>query len=72
MHWVSGGGGRLFDLGCGNGSVAAHMADRGWDVTGVDPSAEGIAQANRAYPDIRLEQGSAYDDLAEKYGRFRS
>ena len=49
-----------------------HMADRGWDVTGVDPSAEGIAQANRAYPDIRLEQGSAYDDLAEKYGRFRS
>lgn len=61
---------RLFDLGCGNGSVGAHLASHGWAVTGVDPSSEGIAQARRAYPHLRFEEGSAYDDLAAKYGRF--
>lgn len=60
----------LFDLGCGNGSVGAHLAGEGWSVTGVDPSSEGIAQAKNAYPNLRFEQGSAYDDLAAKYGRF--
>lgn len=61
---------RLFELGCGNGSVAHELSQRGWEVTGVDPSAEGIAQANAAHPALRLEQGSAYDDLAGSYGRF--
>lgn len=61
---------RLFDLGCGNGSVAAYLAGQGWGVTGVDPSSEGIAQANTAFPHLRLEMGSAYDDLAAIYGRF--
>jgi len=61
---------RLFDLGCGNGSIAAILARDGWDVTGVDVSSEGIAQAQRAYPKLKLAKGSAYDDLATKYGRF--
>lgn len=61
---------RLFELGCGNGSVAHALTQWGWDVTGVDPSAEGIAQANRAYPDLKLYSGSAYDDLATQYGQF--
>lgn len=61
---------RIFDLGCGNGSVAAFLADEGWDVTGIDPSVEGIATAKATHPDLRLELGSAYDDLAAKYGRF--
>ncbi len=61
---------RLFDLGCGNGSVGAAFAMEGWDVTGVDPSYEGIAQARKAYPALQLEEGSAYDDLATKYGCF--
>jgi 2-polyprenyl-3-methyl-5-hydroxy-6-metoxy-1,4-benzoquinol methylase len=61
---------RLFELGCGNGSVAAFLAAQGWDVTGVDPSSEGIGQANRAYPQLKLYQGSAYDELAETYGRY--
>lgn len=60
----------LFELGCGNGSVSHELSRRGWDVTGVDPSAEGIAQANRAYPDLKLHPGSAYDDLATRYGSF--
>lgn len=63
-------GSRLFDLGCGNGSVAKEMTQRGFAVTGIDASAEGIAAANARYPDIRLEQGSAYDALAAKFGTF--
>ncbi|TWT35963.1 putative S-adenosylmethionine-dependent methyltransferase/MSMEI_2290 [Posidoniimonas corsicana] len=63
-----GGARRLFDLGCGNGSVAHHFARQGFNVSGVDVSSEGIAQAKAAYPDLRLEVGSAYDDLAPVYG----
>lgn len=61
---------RLFELGCGNGSVAALLDREGWDITGVDPSQEGIAHAKIAHPHLRLESGSAYDDLAQRYGRF--
>ena len=67
---ASGGGRRLFELGCGNGSVARLLTARGWDVTGVDPSVEGIAQARAADPGLKLATGSAYDDLAGQYGRF--
>jgi 2-polyprenyl-3-methyl-5-hydroxy-6-metoxy-1,4-benzoquinol methylase len=41
---------RLFELGCGNGSMAHALSQRGWHITGVDPSAEGIVQARAAYP----------------------
>lgn len=61
---------RLFELGCGNGSVAHELAQRGWDVTGVDPSMEGIAQAQREHSELKLHSGSAYDDLAGQYGQF--
>ena len=61
---------QLFELGCGNGSVAARLAELGWGITGVDPSREGIAQARAAHPGLRLATGSAYDDLAGIYGRF--
>jgi hypothetical protein len=55
---------RLLDLGCGNGSVGAMLAKDVWSVTGVDPSSEGITDVREAYPDLRFEEGSAYDDLA--------
>jgi len=61
---------RLFELGCGNGSVAHELTRRGWDLTGVDPSVEGIEQARAAYPELKLATGSAYDDLATQYGQF--
>ncbi|MER9061654.1 class I SAM-dependent methyltransferase [Mesorhizobium sp. M0698] len=59
----------IFDLGCGNGSVAKHLSDR-CVVTGIDPSKSAVAIANKAYPDIRIENGSAYDDLRARYGTF--
>jgi 2-polyprenyl-6-hydroxyphenyl methylase/3-demethylubiquinone-9 3-methyltransferase len=61
---------RIFDLGCGNGSVAQWLTQRGFDVTGVDPSTEGIGHAKRCRPNLKLHEGSAYDDLAAIYGRF--
>jgi len=39
-------------------------------VTGVDPSIEGIQQAKAEFPNLKLENGSAYDDLAAIYGQF--
>jgi 2-polyprenyl-6-hydroxyphenyl methylase/3-demethylubiquinone-9 3-methyltransferase len=64
------GGKRLFELGCGNGSVANELVRLGWEVSGVDPSEQGIAQANARFPAIPLRIGSAYDDLASQYGTF--
>lgn len=61
---------RVFDLGCGNGSVAATVAMRGWKVTGVDPSIDGIAEAKMAYPNLALYAGSAYSHLSVVYGRY--
>jgi 2-polyprenyl-6-hydroxyphenyl methylase/3-demethylubiquinone-9 3-methyltransferase len=60
----------LFELGCGNGSVANFLTQRGWNITGVDPSSEGIMHANKSFPKIKLQKGSAYDDLSNKYGQF--
>ena len=49
-HGVS----RLFELGCGNGSMANLLRQRGYEVVGVDPSPQGIVQGNLHYPEIRL------------------
>ncbi len=61
---------RLFELGCGNGAVAAVLAREGYHVTGVDVSAQGLEQAQRRHPQLSLRLGSAYDRLADTYGRF--
>ena len=64
-------GRRIFELGCGNGSFANELAASGFDVCGIDASEQGIAFANRHYPHLSgLGLGSAYDDLAARYGRF--
>jgi 2-polyprenyl-6-hydroxyphenyl methylase/3-demethylubiquinone-9 3-methyltransferase len=61
---------RIFELGCGNGSVANALSQLGLEVTGIDASSEGIAQANQFYPDLNLQLGSAYDELRNQYGQF--
>jgi len=60
----------VFELGCGNGSVSCALAEMGFEVTGVDPSREGLQVANERYPHLNLHLGSAYDALAEKFGQF--
>jgi 2-polyprenyl-6-hydroxyphenyl methylase/3-demethylubiquinone-9 3-methyltransferase len=62
--------GRVLEIGCGNGSLAAWIHGQGVDVTGIDTSESGIAQARASHPGIRFEIGSAYDDLAGSFGLF--
>jgi 2-polyprenyl-3-methyl-5-hydroxy-6-metoxy-1,4-benzoquinol methylase len=66
-RWVSR---RAFDLGCGNGATSNMLSWQGFDVTGVDTSETGIQQAQANFPNVRCEVGSAYDDLAARYGVF--
>src|SRR5262249_43296816 len=61
---------RAFDLGCGNGATCHMLHELGFEMTGVDVSREGIEQARRAYPHVRADVGSCYDDLAARYGTF--
>ena len=61
---------RIFELGCGNGAVAEVLTRQGYQLTGVDVSVQGLEQAHRRYPYLSLHQGSAYDRLADSYGRF--
>ena len=61
---------RLFELGCGNGAVAAVLAKQGYHVTGVDVSTQGLEQAQRRHPHLLLRPGSVYDPLADTYGQF--
>lgn len=37
--------GRLLDIGCGTGDFAGHMAQTGWQVTGVEPDQNAAAKA---------------------------
>ena len=46
-----------FDLGCGNGTLTARLADMGFTTIGVDPSESGIAIARRANPSLRFDVG---------------
>jgi 2-polyprenyl-6-hydroxyphenyl methylase/3-demethylubiquinone-9 3-methyltransferase len=38
---------RLLDVGCGNGVVSTRLSEVGYEVTGIDPSVDGIALARR-------------------------
>jgi ubiquinone/menaquinone biosynthesis C-methylase UbiE len=49
--------GRVADVGCGPGRVAAFMAERGLDVVGVDVSQAMLAVARTAHPHIEFEEG---------------
>ncbi len=69
---------RLIDLGCGQGTQALRLARRGYDVTGVDASADLLARFGRdlaAEPAevrgrVRAERG-LIEDYAERAGVSR-
>jgi SAM-dependent methyltransferase len=62
--------GKLLDLGCGTGVHAIEFARRGWNVAGVDLSADMIARASaraaQAGLDIPFRQGDACEAGAER------
>ncbi|MGY1433970.1 class I SAM-dependent methyltransferase [Streptomyces reniochalinae] len=64
------GPGPVAELGCGPGSVTAHLRDLGLDVFGVDLSPALLGLAREAYPDLRFELGSM-DNLDVADGRLR-
>ena len=50
--------GRALDVGCGTGVLAARLAARGYEVSGIDPS-EGMLEVMRAeHPDVEAHRGS--------------
>lgn len=53
--------GLVVDLGCGSGIWAAALIDAGYDVIGVDQSAELLEIARRRAPGARFVHGSLYD-----------
>jgi ubiquinone/menaquinone biosynthesis C-methylase UbiE len=44
----------VLDLGCGDGALAARIAEHGAKVTGLDPSPTALERARRRYPDLEL------------------
>jgi SAM-dependent methyltransferase len=59
---------RIVDIGCGNGYLAGLLAARGFEVVGIEPSADGIAQARAAHPAVRFEQLSVDSELGPQIG----
>ncbi len=57
--------GPVLDVGCGPGTVTAHLTELGLDASGVDLSPRMVEHARRQYPDLRFSVASATDlDLA--------
>jgi trans-aconitate methyltransferase len=48
-------GERILDLGCGTGALTAEIAAAGAEVSGVDRSADMIAEAHKKFPGLRFE-----------------
>ena len=61
-------GKKIFDLGCGNGSVASWLTKEGYIVSGCDISESGIAIAKQQNPSSDLRVASVYDNIREKFG----
>lgn len=61
-------GARVLDIGCGNGSLTAAWAKGGWDVTGVDLSESGVAQAKASHPNIAFHRLPVGPALVEYFG----
>lgn len=65
-----GGKSRIFEIGAGNGAIPNALASQGHEINGIEYSLSGVESARRAFPCLRIEQGSAYDDLRTRYGQF--
>lgn len=61
-------GKRVLDLGCGAGNVAGWLAERGFDVTGIDISPTAIAWAReRAIPRTCFVVGDVVEEIPDEY-----
>ncbi len=62
---------RLFELGCGNGSVAAELASRGWDVTGVDGRRTASSRPDSLFPSSSCSTARRTTTSPASMGVFR-
>ena len=61
----------LFEIGFGNAAAAHYFHETGFQVSGIEPSSDGVSLARSLYPEMTgLHEGNAYEDLAGKYGAF--
>src|SRR5690349_5352730 len=51
--------GPVLDVGCGPGTVTAHLAALGLDAAGIDLSPRMVEHARRRYPELRFSVASA-------------
>lgn len=58
----------VLDAGCGNGALAGRLAHTGYEVTGVDLSADGIEIAKRHYPGCRFKVEPVDELMLERLG----
>lgn len=56
---------RILDIGCGNGTLCRNLADAGFAVVGLEPSASGIACARALVPEGVFYGKGVYDDPAD-------
>ena len=52
-------GSHVIDLGCGNGALTRKLAERGYDVLGIDASPQMIELARKDAPELAFELGDA-------------
>jgi len=55
------GKGKVLELGCGPAHVAAYLAERGVDVSGLDLSPQMVEQARRRFPGLDVMVGNMLD-----------
>ncbi len=53
---------RVLDIGCGNGALCRELANRGYEVVGCEPSADGVRLAQRAAPELVFHQLGVDDE----------
>jgi len=61
---------RVLELGCGNGSFAKIMSDRGYHVIGADTSISGIQIAKSHFSKIEFNMIASDEDLLKRFGKF--
>lgn len=54
-------GAHILDVGCGTGHLTKWMQDKGFKVTGLEPSSKMIGYARKNYPDINFVEGISSD-----------
>jgi SAM-dependent methyltransferase len=63
-------GERVVDVGCGPGKYTIGLADRGYDVTGLDLTPALLKQLREASPGVTAVEGDLLDPPAELEGSF--